>query len=105
MPLSLWNKEGRADGAPLCFLPDATTPRRSTSGAGGPQQIAAQRRMADRLVADHVDERRFARTERALQRRYDLVGLFDVLAMASEFREDLVVADVLEHVKRVAAAL
>src|SRR5277367_1921933 len=80
--------------------------------AGGPlvrsgraEQVAAERCVADRHVADHVDQRRLARLERALERRnYLLVGL-DLLAVTSHLGEDFVVTDVRQHIERIGAAL
>src|ERR1700688_1347994 len=73
--------------------------------AGRPEQVAAERRMTDGLVADHVDQRGLARFESAIERRDYLVGVRDVLAMASHLRENLVVANILEHVEWVGAVL
>src|SRR5271154_5525840 len=69
------------------------------------EQVAAECCVADRHVADHVDQRRLARLERALERRnYLLVGL-DLLAVTSHLGEDFVVTDVRQHVERIGAAL
>src|SRR5271163_128692 len=73
--------------------------------SGGSEQVAAECCVADCHVADHVDQRRLARLERALERRnYLLVGL-DLLAVTSHLGEDFVVADVRQHVERIGAAL
>src|SRR5690348_11750652 len=61
--------------------------------------------MADGLVADDIDHRRLTRLERALERRNDLVGFCNVLAVTSHLVEDFVVTDVLEHVEWVGAIL
>src|SRR5271170_761548 len=73
--------------------------------SGGSEQVAAECCVAYRDVADHVDQRRLARLERALERRnYLLVGL-DLLAMASHLGEDFVIANIRQHVERIGAAL
>ena len=61
--------------------------------------------MADRLVANNVDNGGLARTEGAAERRDDLVGFLDQLAVASHLGEDPIVPDAFEHVERVGAIL
>src|SRR5208283_3397422 len=81
--------------------------RRLTSGrgAGRAEQVAAQRRISDPHIADDVDQRGLAGFERALQRGRDLFIGLDMLRVASHFGENLVVADVRQHVEWIGFAL
>ena len=55
--------------------------------------------MSDPRVAEHVHDRRLARAERALERRADLGGARDVLAVTADRFEHAVVAKVRQHIE------
>jgi len=61
--------------------------------------------MADALVADHVDQRSLAGAQCTLERAADVTRLLDVLAVTTDELEHPVVADVVDHVERIGAAL
>src|SRR5262249_42283594 len=90
-----------------CFRPPTSSlpPPAFPSHLRRAQQIAAQRGVADALVADNVDHGRLAAIERATQGGHDLVGLLHVLAVATKLLEDAVVANAGDHVERIGAPL
>src|SRR5262249_44399814 len=73
--------------------------------SGGTKQISTQGGVADAGVTNHVEQRRLARLEGALQRRDDLLRRLDVLAVTAHLDENLVVSDFVQHVERIGAAL
>src|SRR5207237_1280972 len=79
--------------------------RHPASDLRRPEQVPAEPRVADARVADDVDDRRLAGRHRALERRSDLVGPGDVLAVTADRLEHAVVAELGQHVEGVDPSL
>ena len=61
--------------------------------------------MTNALIAEHVNQRGLAGFECALQSRHDFIWLLHMLGVDPHGFKDLVVADVLNHIERIGAAL